>query len=731
MATLVFSAIGTALGGPLGGAIGALAGRALDQAVIGSGHREGPRLKELAATTSSYGTPVPRLFGRMRVPGTIIWATDLLEHREKQAGGKASPSVTSYSYTASFAVALSSRAIAGIGRIWADGNLLRGAAGDLKAAGTLRIYSGEADQDPDPLMAAAEGVDRCPGYRGLAYVVFEDLALADFFNRIPALTFEIFADPDGFSLAEIVEAVIEDAEAELPLPGLEGFLCEGSLADTLRVLDPIYPMDCDAGGESLTFARERLQAGPIAMAEPAVSVRDEDFGSGAGYSRKRSPVPQSAPEILRYYDVGRDYLTGLQRALGRAGPGQPDTVDVPAAMTATSARDLVERMARRGEWSRDQLAWRTAELDPAIAPGTIISVPSLQGRWRVDEWEWRDTGVELSLSRIIPTGPDAAMAVNVDAGRASLPADIAATPTLLAAFELPWDGSGMGDQPSLFAAVSSAGSNWKGAAMFVDNGDGNLLPLGSSGRIRSILGETEAALAAADPLLVDRSSTLFVRLPDPMMNLPNADGRQLALGANRALVGNEIIQFASAVPLGGGRWRLECFMRGRGGTESTVGDHVAGEPFVLIDSALVPLDEMSVRNAKTVSIVASGLADVLPVTTPVALRGITRRPLSPVHPRVDRLANGSLDLGWTRRARGAWVWDDGVDVPLHEELEVYSVTFGDPAGPAASWIVTEPRLAIDEATITMLASLLPGGELSVRQQGSYAFSDALFLAVLP
>ena len=56
MATLVFTAIGTAIGGPLGGAIGSLIGNQLDRAVFGGGRREVPRLKELAVTTSSYGT---------------------------------------------------------------------------------------------------------------------------------------------------------------------------------------------------------------------------------------------------------------------------------------------------------------------------------------------------------------------------------------------------------------------------------------------------------------------------------------------------------------------------------------------------------------------------------------------------------------------------------------------------------------------------------------------------
>jgi hypothetical protein len=122
MATIIFTAIGTALGGPLGGVLGAIAGQQVDAAIFGGRTVQGPRLKDLSITTSSYGSPVPRHFGAMRVGGSIIWATDLQEHSQSSGGGKGQPSVTSYTYTSSFAVAVSSRPIAGIGRIWADGN---------------------------------------------------------------------------------------------------------------------------------------------------------------------------------------------------------------------------------------------------------------------------------------------------------------------------------------------------------------------------------------------------------------------------------------------------------------------------------------------------------------------------------------------------------------------------------------------------------------------------------
>src|SRR5439155_15574289 len=113
--------------------------------------------------------------------------------------------------------ALASRPIVSVGRIWADGNLLRGAAGDLKAAGNFRLYTGEGDQPPDPLLLQVEGAARCPAYRGLAYAVFEDLDLGDFFNRIPSLTFEVISDTGTITVQTILDGVIADSDAGLLL----------------------------------------------------------------------------------------------------------------------------------------------------------------------------------------------------------------------------------------------------------------------------------------------------------------------------------------------------------------------------------------------------------------------------------------------------------------------------------------------------------------------------------
>ena len=214
MATLVLGAVGTAIGGSIGGSIlgvsaatiggltGSTIGTVVDSAIMSSlaptQRIEGARLDSLRVTTSTEGAVIPRAFGRTRLAGNIIWATDFREERRTKTeggkgGGGGKVKTTEFLYFASFAIALCEGPITGIGRIWADGK-------SFDPSGiTWRWHPGDETQMPDPFIAARMGAEATPGYRGTAYVVFEELPLADFGNRIPQFSFEVFrplADPD-------------------------------------------------------------------------------------------------------------------------------------------------------------------------------------------------------------------------------------------------------------------------------------------------------------------------------------------------------------------------------------------------------------------------------------------------------------------------------------------------------------------------------------------------------
>ncbi|MFD0859560.1 baseplate multidomain protein megatron [Roseovarius aquimarinus] len=225
MATILLSAAGAALGGSMGGTVlglsmaaagrfaGGIIGRSIDQRLMGQGSDvvETGRISRLRLTGSGEGDPIAQVYGRMRVAGQVIWATEFREEVSVSGGGGGkgapkAPTVRQFSYSVSVALALCEGEISHVGRVWADGTEL------ARDALTMRVYTGTRDQLPDPKIEAVEGAGTAPAYRGTAYVVIEDLELGQFGNRVPQFTFEVMRPSQ-----------IEEVGAELdPVRGVTG-----------------------------------------------------------------------------------------------------------------------------------------------------------------------------------------------------------------------------------------------------------------------------------------------------------------------------------------------------------------------------------------------------------------------------------------------------------------------------------------------------------------------------
>lgn len=230
MATIILGAAGAALGSGFGGAIaglsgavigravGATVGRVLDQRVLGSGSDpvEVGRLDRLSIMSAGEGGRIARTWGRMRLPGQIIWASDFRETKRRSGSGKGAPQPRAihFSYTVSLAIALCEGEILGVGRIWADGKELPEKSLDI------RVYSGSESQLPDPLISAEYGLNDAPAFRGTAYVVLENLSLEQFGNRVPLFSFEVLrkAQPKKYVQANTYQDMIK-AVAVIPGTG--------------------------------------------------------------------------------------------------------------------------------------------------------------------------------------------------------------------------------------------------------------------------------------------------------------------------------------------------------------------------------------------------------------------------------------------------------------------------------------------------------------------------------
>ncbi|MEM6648684.1 MAG: glycoside hydrolase TIM-barrel-like domain-containing protein [Pseudomonadota bacterium] len=300
--------------------------------------REGPRQEELRLQTAAEGVAIPRLYGRQRIAGQILWATNFKETTEvttTSTGGKgvrrsSEQEFTSYLYSVSLAIGLCEGEISRIGRVWADGKPY--SLSDLN----YRLYSGTEDQLPDALMESIEGVGNVPAYRGLAYLVFEDFPLNPFGNRIPQLNFEVERplkneEPDALENATRAVTII-------PASGESVYHTEPVLVEKeegITVAENVYNniggTDYQASMDHLTSALPNTEAAELIVSwfgtdlragecliEPRVETRDKTtlpnpWGVNGLGRADVNPVSELEPGVPAYGGTPSD--DGVRQAL--------------------------------------------------------------------------------------------------------------------------------------------------------------------------------------------------------------------------------------------------------------------------------------------------------------------------------------------------------------------------------------------------------------------------------
>jgi len=366
MATLVLGVVGSSIGmgfggailglsgAAIGGLIGSTVGSVIDSWIISSlaptQRIEGARLESLRITSSTEGAIIPRLYGRMRIGGNIVWATDFREETRTttqrgggKGGGGGKVRTTEYLYYASFAVALCEGPITGIGRIWADGKPL-----DLSGI-TMRWYPGDEAQAPDPFIAAKMGAGSTPAYRGTAYVVFEELPLAEFGNRIPQLSFEVFrplADPDtAEGLTRAVTMIPASGEFTYATQAIRK-TTGGAIGGTSGGTTTAENLNALPDTADMVVALDRLQA--MAPAVESVSLVVAWFGTDlrAGNCQIRPGVEVAAkatsPRVWSVNGVGRTaaHLVSRDSEDRPVYGGTPSDFAVVQAIQEMKARGL-------------------------------------------------------------------------------------------------------------------------------------------------------------------------------------------------------------------------------------------------------------------------------------------------------------------------------------------------------------------------------------------------------
>lgn len=204
--TVVGGVVGGAFGMPaLGAWLGGTLGAYIERSQQDKKRIEGPRLEDLRVQLSSYGTPIYKAWGTIRLAGNVIWSAPIEEvvTENEKSHGKGGPTTVEvhYEYFQSCAIAICEGPIDRILRIWADTKLIYSLVDDNASVNQIpdldiTLYKGTETQGPNAFIESFEGVGNVPGFRGMVYVVIDSFPLAKFGNRLPNFTFEIASNAD-------------------------------------------------------------------------------------------------------------------------------------------------------------------------------------------------------------------------------------------------------------------------------------------------------------------------------------------------------------------------------------------------------------------------------------------------------------------------------------------------------------------------------------------------------
>jgi hypothetical protein len=358
MAQLILSAAGSAFSGVAKAGLGTILARtvastaaayaagAAERLIFGPRKRtvEGPRLQGFQIQSSTEGAGVPRVYGRARIAGQLIWAANFretLNETTESSGGKGGRLAASkttfreYLYSLSFAVGLCEGPIDRVALVFADGKPF-----DISKH-NVRIHRGIEDQTPDDLIAAVEGA--APAFRGLAYVVFEDLPLKEFGNRIPQLSFEIEK-----SLGEDDPAALENALAAVTVIPGSGEFVYGTARVTREAGEGVTLPENANNNDGVTDFTSSLEgllsAAPnLGAAALVVSWFGDDLRAGSCALRPGVEIAEktTSPAAWRGGGVTRAGARLVSRLEGRpAYGGTPDDKGVIEAVMAMKAKGL-------------------------------------------------------------------------------------------------------------------------------------------------------------------------------------------------------------------------------------------------------------------------------------------------------------------------------------------------------------------------------------------------------
>jgi hypothetical protein len=598
-------------------------------------------------------------------------------------------------------MALSRGPVAGLGRIWADGGLVRNAEGAFLTKTGMRLHS-VGEEQPDPLILAAEGEEAAPAYSSLSYAVFEDFDLGPFANRIPSLSFEVISDEGQASdwLAEMAAPCGASVDALPPVAAIGGYSAlYDPIADDVSAL-----LDAAGGRIARRDGRPAVIWQPqLAMLPPGELVQDPmDPESESLVFQNGRPIGVS----LSFQDSDRDFQLGWQQER-RVGRGSVLSTSWPITATAQSARAIASRLLQEAEAGSETIRITLPIRFLIICVGDVVQLDQ-EADWLVVRREIRGLLLQLEGRRIPRNGR--VTSLDTDSGRILEGPDQPIPPSVAITVEPPvpvHTGSGTG-----LIILASGRPGWRGASVsLIQGGDET-----SAGAVSEQLpfGILVEALDAAPATIWDERSHVLLDVSAGHGLFFGRSKSDVLAGGGLLAVGQELVQYSLAELLQPGLVRLSGLLRGRFGTRP-VGSSAGAIAMAVPRTRGAWMSLLPDMTGRELPFLVAGRGDpVGGVVVNHVVSGAGRAPLAPVHLAFLRTEDGAVNFSWIARDRSNWSWEQ----TALGEAPRYVFQYQSDAGLQVTMDASGPGMRLDlDAQFAVFGGPLPAGAFRVEALG--------------
>lgn len=555
-------------------------------------------------------------------------------------------------------------------------------------ADSFTFYLGTETQLADPTIQAYEGVANTPAYRGTGCVVITDFQLQDYGNQLP----------------QLIQATIEQTASNMNLSTAISTICLRSglsssffdvsaITGTIRGYSIRGPQPLTMQLRPLLFAYDILTQEDNGVLRflhrtntELVTIDANDLRAHEDNSETDRPfrIQETSDKdlpsevVVLYSDPNLDYQQGAQNdRKNEFSTDSPLQIDLgQLVLSPIDARTVARRLLWQA-WCNKRRFFLNLPASYLNAIENDRMTVTYNGQTYTFLNKQVDRGANLLLNvEAVAEQSQLLTFANVTASNPdNFDNDIYVPPEMI--FQM-MDLAPLRDQelytPGYYFAACAYDSEllFQGASLFESSDDANYTSI-LDVLVEATIGRCTTTLGSAVYPYWDLASSVTVEMYDG--TLSSATQLDVLNGANRAVIGAEVIGFRTATQVNANTWTLTNLLRGLRNTYDKISGHAANELFVLLQD-----NQVYFRNISQSQINAYKYLKCVPLagvvadypSTQVRQQAFNLKPFAPVHLKATR-SGTDITILWTRRTRALVRFLGGTFAPLAEQDERYEI----------------------------------------------------------